>query len=259
MAACTIANEDEKEVKQLYVKHFNAKQYLSYFPDVTVEIRFVLGCLHRIFTLEIRTGENLLDIGCGPAVYALISASKRFKTIVVADYLQANLDEISKWRRGDKEAHDWSPFVKCVASLEHETDYKKLDSRLRSSLKDVIPCDVFLENPIAPLTTKFDCVMSNFCLETVATSLESYKRALANTVRLLKPGGKLVMFGLVNSTTIQFVEGVEFPTTSVDKQSVEKACNDVGLECVDWVIRPRMDNEEPGDFTDTFFVLAKKK
>ncbi|XP_044539117.1 nicotinamide N-methyltransferase-like, partial [Gracilinanus agilis] len=63
-------------------------------------------------------GDLLIDIGTGPTIYQLLSACESFKEIVVTDYTDQNLEELSKWLKKEPGAFDWSPVVKYVCELE---------------------------------------------------------------------------------------------------------------------------------------------
>ena len=44
-----------------------------------------------------------------------------------------------------------------------------------------------------------DVIVTSLCLEGACTTYDQYKQALRNIASLLKPGGKLVLFGVLNS------------------------------------------------------------
>ena len=48
-------------------------------------------------------GQKLLDIGTGPVVYPIITASKWFDEIYLSDLSQANVEFLQRWRRGNAE------------------------------------------------------------------------------------------------------------------------------------------------------------
>merc|ERR1712156_1036491 len=41
---------------------------------------------------------KLLDVGCGPSIANIISASKSFSHITMADYLTSNRDEVARFK-----------------------------------------------------------------------------------------------------------------------------------------------------------------
>ena len=60
----------------------------------------------------------MLNFGCGPTIFANISASAKFKHIVCAEYTEANRIELQKWLQNDEDKFDWSETFKYVAMLE---------------------------------------------------------------------------------------------------------------------------------------------
>lgn len=63
-------------------------------------------------------GDTLLDVGCGPTIYQLLSACERFQEIVAMDYTPQNRRELESWLRNEPGAFDWRPVVQYVCELE---------------------------------------------------------------------------------------------------------------------------------------------
>lgn len=63
-------------------------------------------------------GDTLLDVGCGPTIYQLLSACERFQEIVAMDYTPQNRQELESWLRNEPGAFDWRPVVQYVCELE---------------------------------------------------------------------------------------------------------------------------------------------
>ena len=67
------------------------------------------------------TGCRLLDIGSGPSIHSVLSASRVFSEITLSDYTSQNRQALQDWLDRKPHAHDWSPFLQKVASLEGKT------------------------------------------------------------------------------------------------------------------------------------------
>jgi SAM-dependent methyltransferase len=79
-------------------------------------------------------------------------------------------------------------------------DWPKLEIELRNKIKQVVPCDVHLANPLHPLKIDMvDAICTSLCLEVVSPDVPSYAKALENVVSLLKPGGMLVLIGVFDN------------------------------------------------------------
>ncbi|XP_077985383.1 indolethylamine N-methyltransferase-like [Glandiceps talaboti] len=81
-----------------------------------------------------------------------------------------------------------------VCNLEGHSNVQEREQKLRDTIKDVIYCDVFQPNPIggSDQIQSFDCVMTNYCIESICTSKEEYVQCLKNVTSLLKIGGTFV-------------------------------------------------------------------
>ncbi|XP_078667005.1 indolethylamine N-methyltransferase-like [Branchiostoma floridae x Branchiostoma belcheri] len=73
----------------------NAREYLEYFysdltgakcPDEGEWMPWSMEQFHRTFSEDRGFGGRLLDIGSGPTVYQLVSASRVFPEIVCSDF-----------------------------------------------------------------------------------------------------------------------------------------------------------------------------
>ena len=62
----------------------------------------------------------MVIFGCGPVIYANISASAKFKNIICAEYDEANRKEVEKWISNADDKFDWSMYFKYVAVVERQ-------------------------------------------------------------------------------------------------------------------------------------------
>ena len=61
-------------------------------------------------------GEQLLDIGTGPVVHPVVTASKWFDKVYLSDFASSNIEFLQKWRRG--ESLHMEPLMKSFAQKE---------------------------------------------------------------------------------------------------------------------------------------------
>ncbi|XP_066284649.1 nicotinamide N-methyltransferase-like [Branchiostoma lanceolatum] len=261
-----------------YHKTFDTKAYLTaYFatPEgADEEGEFDTLCLkefHEIFNSgRLKPGSRLLDVGSGPTIYQLISASRFCTEIVCAEYTQNNRAEIEKWIKEDPDMHDWSPFFKFIADLEEDSgSWEARQSHLRDAIKEVIPCDVTKPDPFAPrqheevngilLFYSFDVVTTTLCLEAACPDRESYSAAVRNITRLLKPGGTFVLSGVTNQT-FYTVGGYKFFTLPIDSSFMREVFEKAGYVDISIKSFPatNSENNTVSDF-DGFVVLDAKK
>ena len=65
-------------------------------------------------------GGRLLDVGSGPCIHSVISASRVFSDIYLSDYTSSNRQALHNWVYKKPGAHDWTPFMEHVAKLENK-------------------------------------------------------------------------------------------------------------------------------------------
>lgn len=65
-----------------------------------------------------KAGGTLLEVGCGPSLHLAFTASKVYQDITLSDYTDSNRQQISKWLNKEQDAHDWSPYINYISSLE---------------------------------------------------------------------------------------------------------------------------------------------
>ena len=101
--------------------------------------------LHRVFAQIIEPsfiskGSNdlkntqLLDIGCGPSIANIISASKYFNRITMADYLTSNRNEVERFVEQNAD-FEWMHYFQYVSDLEHDPNVEDIIQRTRNSIE----------------------------------------------------------------------------------------------------------------------------
>ncbi|CAN8020102.1 unnamed protein product [Ixodes persulcatus] len=207
-----------------YIK--NTENYVLY--------RFQQEELHHIFNSDLIQDSTLVDVGSGPTINFVLSATKKFQDIVVSDLVESNRLEVEKWLRKSEDSVDWSFRAEHVADLEGHRDTKKgafeIMERARRAISKVVPCDV-LEPEVLPEEhgKTFDVVLSCNCLEAATADPDSFGRVLANMGSLVKPGGFLIMVGTGGITWYE-VGKKPLPMMVLTKEIVEKAVTDAGFE-----------------------------
>ncbi|CAH1265136.1 NNMT [Branchiostoma lanceolatum] len=155
---------------------------------------------HQSFKSGQFKGRRLLDVGTGPNIISVLSASKYFPDITCSDYLQNCREELQLWLRDDPGAFDFVSYLQYLSAMEGDsTTPEDIASRLRSAVKAVLPCDVTQPNPLAPQSLEpFDVVVSSLCVDSACKTREEYCACLGNVASLVKSGGDLILIGTVN-------------------------------------------------------------
>ncbi|NWI60000.1 NNMT methyltransferase, partial [Calyptomena viridis] len=222
----------------VYQRSFDPQAYLKEFYSLSDSQEWATGflkqnlrSLHKIFSLDGLRGDTLIDVGCGPTIYQLLSACENFQEITALDYTDQNRRELEKWLRNEAGAFDWVPVVKYVCELEGDREkWAEKQEKLRKKVKRVLKCDVTKANPTDPLSLPpADCIVSTLCLEAACKDLPTFRRALSNVGTLVKPGGHLVMVTVLKETYYAFNNQV-FSCLRLEKHEVEEAVGAAGFE-----------------------------
>ncbi|KAM6234787.1 nicotinamide N-methyltransferase [Spheniscus humboldti] len=133
-------------------------------------------------------GDTLIDVGCGPTIYQLLSACERFREVIASDYADQNHRELEKWLKNEAGAFDWRPVVKYVCELEGDREkWAEKEEKLRKKVRQVLKCDVTKANPVDPASLPpADCVLSTLCLEAACKDPATFRSALRNVGALVK-------------------------------------------------------------------------
>ena len=212
--------------------HFVPQEYLAeYYVQLSEENAFLLDFYHETYR-HMPVGLSVLELGGGPTVYQLLSASRCAREILFTDFLAANRREVERWLAGAAGAFDWCQYLRRVASLESDLDAETLAARLRGCIRRVAQCDLTLENPLEPdVRTDFDIVSSAFCLEAVTQDPADFATFLRRIRALLQPGGSLVAV-LVRDSLAYKVGQHYFPACPLNEATLTAALRGNGYRHV---------------------------
>ena len=77
--------------------HFNPQEYLEeYYAQLSEENAFLLDFYHETYD-RLPAGLSVLELGGGPTLYQLLSASRRAREIVFTDFLEVNRRVVERW------------------------------------------------------------------------------------------------------------------------------------------------------------------
>ncbi|XP_076214569.1 nicotinamide N-methyltransferase [Aptenodytes patagonicus] len=213
-----------------------------------------LRSLFKMFSLEGLRGDTLIDVGCGPTIYQLLSACEHFQEVIASDYADQNRRELEKWLKNEAGAFDWRPVVKYVCELEGDREkWAEKEEKLRKKVRQVLKCDVTKANPVDPVSLPpADCVLSTLCLEAACKDPATFRSPLRNVGALVKPGGHLVMVTVLRETYYAFNKQV-FSCLRLERNEVEEAVEGAGFDVKFSEVQPYL----PGDVrTDCEAVLS---
>ncbi|KAM7306431.1 importin-9 [Ixodes scapularis] len=112
-----MSSVQEEAVREAYKRNFEPDTYINFCKGCILPT-FQQTEIHRIFYSDLVQGKALLEVGSGPTVNYVLSATRQFKDIVLSDVVDANRIELEKWLSGKEDALDCSFRAEMVASLE---------------------------------------------------------------------------------------------------------------------------------------------
>jgi hypothetical protein len=211
-------------------RSFDPLGYLrTYYPaDVGAENDEYLGFLARAYA-GIR-GARLLDVGCGPTIYQLISACTSVDEIHLRDPSAACLEQVRRWLRAEPASYPWGAYI--ARALEHEhtsADDAAVDrraTRLRKKVASVREEGVEDLPAIAP--GRYDVVSMHFVAESITSDREQWRATVRDVAALVGPGGHLVL-GSIGGATRWRSGDRTYPAVPVTLPDIEHELESHGL------------------------------
>ncbi|KAM6043167.1 nicotinamide N-methyltransferase [Chlamydotis macqueenii] len=252
---------------EAYQRRFNPQEYLREYYNMcdsqgqaNTFLMENLKILWKMFSLDEVKGDVLIDVGCGPTIYQILSACERFQRIFSLDYTDENRRELEKWLKNEAGAFDWSPVVKYVCELEGDREkWAEKQEKVRKKVKQVLKCDVTKANLATPVSLPpADCVVTTLCLEGACKDLPTFRSALQNVGGLLKPGGHLVMMTVLRETYYGFGEEV-FSCLRLEEKDVEEAVEGAGFEVKFSKVQPYLAEDVRTDCEAVLSLVARKR
>lgn len=183
---------------------FNPTNYLNeYYSEVEDENQRLLTFFAKVYKKYETDSLDVVEIGGGPTIYQLISLAVPAKKILFTDYVEANLLKVQSWLRDDS-IFDWDKFIYYALKAEspgHDVSDQDIVDRknlIKNKIVRFEKCDIFADS-ILPLDKKFDLISTNFVTESVCSNKNEVKDVITKLKNLIKPGGKIVMTGLLGA------------------------------------------------------------
>ena len=256
-----------------YSDSFSPKEYLNLFYASYLTYKeafdFYREQLYNFYTKYSSKWNNktarLLEFGGGAVIAHLISAVPYVDQITFAAYLENERKEVELWKHRKEGAHDWSSHFKHVVNeVEHiagDDAWQGRQELLRNRITNIIPCDIFSDNPLLVKHEPFEIVFTGLCLECACTTYAEYKEGVKKLVGLLKPGGFLLML-LDERETFYMVGEKKFSCLSLTLEQVKEALVEAGTAILvaehDPAPMELIQNPIDSDFKAFLFVAAQK-
>ena len=222
------------DIGRLYRERFDVAAFLSqYYSTVHGRIEHQLTFFHDSFK-DLPNGVRVLEYGAGPTLMCTISAATKASEIVLAEYAEKNRNALNLCLSADPEAFDWSPqFNFVVKQLEGKSDKDVAERKelVGKVVKSVVPCNITKVPSIQEEYNKeYDVVISCFLVEAVATNVEELKLYITRIGSFVKPGGKILYYGVENRAGYFTVGNERFPNIHATAEFIIKILESVGFQ-----------------------------
>ncbi|XP_069107979.1 nicotinamide N-methyltransferase-like [Argopecten irradians] len=239
------------------------RDYANFDPYWYVECNGIeemeddLDSLHRIFNeCDIR-GKRLLDIGTGPAIYTVISASNYVDEIFLSDYAPQNREYLTKWWKGEiSYPKDIIDYV--IEEENRHMTTKQREDEIREKVKGIYPIDIMSKQPLGfeINDNKFDVIVSGHCLDEVAQNITEFQRCIQNVSSVLNEGGFLIFSCDFGATYYQVGE-YKFPGKSFTKDEVKQTVLDAGFSILSYIEISAI-GDKYWDAEGYYYIVARK-
>ncbi|XP_040182852.1 nicotinamide N-methyltransferase-like [Rana temporaria] len=235
---------------------FSGKEDMVFGDDC---LKFPMANLHYCLISDHIRGNLLIDASLGSIVHHLYSVSEFFKEIAILKFNEQCIMEVSRWLHNCTGAFDWKHASGFVAGLEGKSDqHEDIEMRLKSSMKQVLKCNFEQENITSPVELPLaDCVVSCFLLDAISKNEEEYMKNMEKIVKLLKPGGHLLLLSVINKTYMT-VGGERFNFLKHDESLVRNSLDKLGLAIDYFSWQKRRNVSDLTNYKAVMFIAAHK-
>jgi len=180
-------------------------------------------------------GPLVVDLGCGPSICNVISASRISSRIHLADLLEGNRRELTKWINRADNCWNWDPYFVFQGVLELEPNTQLIEQRVRSSISGVTSCDLANKQVFSSELhlDSFHVMICSLVWDVVAVNPEQLETVIKRCLSWLKPQGVLLVQGSLHEFRY-CVGSAQFPVLNIDKESLFNVFEKCGLQVLKW-------------------------
>ncbi|XP_069804318.1 nicotinamide N-methyltransferase-like [Dendropsophus ebraccatus] len=243
------------DTRTLLDTYFSSKPDMAFGED---GLKNPLQKLHQTLIRGHITGTVLMDFSMGPIIHHLYTVCEFFNDIIIMRFKERCIMELNKWRYDRTGGFDWSHARDIVKQLEGKSNEQK-ELKLKLAIKQIVKCNLQKNNLIDPLDLpKADCVISAWLLDVISQNHEDYVNNLKKIVNFLKPGGYLILLGVLNGS--YYMVGKEkFHVLTYDENFVKEALIKQGFIIDDCEVFPRAAKSDLTDYTSMMTLTAHKQ
>lgn len=196
--------------------------------------------LDRVFLSDVPTllgqeGGTVIDLGCGPSICSIISASRWSREIYLTELLEGNRKEVEKWVKDQEGAYNWQHYMDFQGVLELNPDTASIASRVRAAVAGVLPCDlatdsVFPQDAPRPPAAA-DILIASLVFDVVCVDAAQLQVMMARALNWVKEDGLMIVQGSFGETAYA-VGSAYMPVLDIQEDQFLKVVEALGLEVV---------------------------
>ncbi|XP_068099307.1 nicotinamide N-methyltransferase-like [Hyperolius riggenbachi] len=250
-------HKHEPDSRTMLQAYFSGDPEMAFKDD---SLMCLMEKLHNAFDTGHMTGKLLIDISAGPQIHHLYSACGFFQEIILMRTNEKCIMEIMKWQNDRTGAFCWGHTTAHVSSLEGRSDdCEAKEMKLKSAITHVVKVDPETETLTDLIgVPQADCVIALALLDAICKDQEDYMRNLRKIIKLLKPGGHLILIGGTNATYYTVGEH-KFHMFTYDENFVRNALVAEGMIVLQCDVTPRKSESHLTDYDGILFLTACKQ
>ncbi|XP_068102599.1 indolethylamine N-methyltransferase-like [Hyperolius riggenbachi] len=253
--------------KKIYHKHdFDSRAFLETYcsdkPDMAFaedSLKFPMTNCHYVFSSGFVKGDVLIDLSVGSLIHHLYSVCDIFKDIIILKLNEKCNMETSKWKDTRTGAFNWTHASAHATKLEgRSAQTQDKDEQLKTAISHVISCDFDNENITYPVVLPLaDCVTCVGIMEAISKDEDDYMGNLEKISKLLRPGGHLILVGLLNASYLMVGEE-KFHVFEFDEIFMKNALRKLGFVADYCAVQRKSNASSLSDYKAMMFISACK-
>ncbi|XP_075696828.1 nicotinamide N-methyltransferase-like [Rhinoderma darwinii] len=258
---------DSSPHKFYHVHGFDSRQHLEHYfsdkPDMVFGddlLKFPIENLRQVFAVGHIKGDILIDLSISSIIHHLYSASEFFKNILVLKVNNRCIMELKRWLDDRTGAFYWGHTSTFLQEKEENSDqFEDKEGKLRSAIQHIVKYDLEKENMTDPLVLPpADCVISAGLLDVISKDQDDYIRYLRKFSKLLKPGGHIILIGVLDATFHKIGKDT-FHVMSHDEDFVRKSLVGEGFIIDYCKVKERTAVSDINDYKAIIIIAAHKE
>ncbi|KAG8550448.1 hypothetical protein GDO81_025517 [Engystomops pustulosus] len=171
-------------------------------------VKFILDSQFAAFNTGNFKGKSLYDLSVFSLIHQLMIAYEYYPEITILKVNETSVKEMEKWLQTDAGAFDWTYAYDYVKQIKGNSDLN-VEENLKKSIKKILKIDFQKDNLTDPVVLEqADCVVTGWLSEKMCQEKNEYIKSFQKIIKLLKPGGLLIVIECLNATFFKVGEEI---------------------------------------------------